>query len=295
MEILIRKILKSPTFLAQTTNQQQVILNIIEETGEITREDISKLILEGVEKEKSDVEITKIGQFLNSLDYNTFLTFILSTEIRGQHLITLCGSSKKLNEYCNRSFQLENVKGGLVGQSQDQYLFRLLLNRMRVPISRGKTPRQTYIEKIIGGKVWGFGNNTFGQAGIRLPDQSFSGADFYNIIKIPTIIPDLDDIIQVSSGDYHSLALNNLGKVWVFGHNTSGELGLGDAPHHNQERHGLTLNPYLKDIIQVSASNFSLCLDKNGQVWVGTERGRRTKPQNGLQTRDPTAFRPLLS
>jgi alpha-tubulin suppressor-like RCC1 family protein len=261
---LVRKILESPTFLTQTTDQQQVILKILEETGEITRDDIGKLIEERLKEEQLNQEISKIGKFLNGLDYNTFLTFILSTEIRGQHLITLCSSSKKLNEFCNRAFQLENVKGGLVGQSQDQYLFRLLLDRMRIPISRGKTPRQTYLEKTIGGKVIAFGNNTFGQLGIRLPDQSFSGENFYNVVSIPTVVPDLENIVQVSAGDFHSLALDNQGRVWGFGHNSNGELGLGKE---HVDRHGLTLNPYLKDIIQVSASDFSLCLDKNGRVW----------------------------
>jgi alpha-tubulin suppressor-like RCC1 family protein len=37
--------------------------------------------------------------------------------------------------------------------------------------------------------------------------------------KFQAFLPSLKDIIQVSTGSYHSLALNNLGQIFSFGSN----------------------------------------------------------------------------
>jgi alpha-tubulin suppressor-like RCC1 family protein len=42
--------------------------------------------------------------------------------------------------------------------------------------------------------------------------------DFYRR-STPTIIPELSNIVQIDSGGYHTLALNNIGKVYSFGSN----------------------------------------------------------------------------
>ena len=305
---LVRQILRSKIFLSSDINQQQLILNKILETGQITREDLVTLInQESIKQESTEQESDKLRTFLNSLDYNTFITFVTTGNIRGQHLITLCDTSKKLNEYCNRSFQLRDVKGDLVGKTQSQYLFRLLLDKMNIPIGIGKTPRQTYIERTIGGQVLGFGDDSYGQLGLRytvrynsdpFPIENMTdiiqisaggshslcldnkgkvwafGSNLYgqlgrysdqNKTYIPTLIPDMINIIQIDAGGFSSLCLDNQGRVWSFGHNAFGQLGLGD----NIDRNTPTLVPNLNNIIQVCAGgNHSLCLDKHGKVWT---------------------------
>jgi len=75
----------------------------------------------------------------------------------------------------------------------------------------------------------------------------------------------LQNIIQVCAGEYHSLCLDNQGRVWSFGYNSNfGQLGLGDLIDRNIP----TLISTLENIIQVSVGDdYSLCLDDKGKVW----------------------------
>ncbi len=72
------------------------------------------------------------------------------------------------------------------------------------------------------------------------------------------------------------VALDNLGKVWAWGTNTSGELGLGKTS--NLELPSQV--PNLRNIVDIAAgSGFSLALDKDGNVWAW---GNNSKGQLGL-------------
>jgi len=270
----VREILRSPLFLQQSIDEQQAILDKILETGEITRQELFNVISQEEARLRQPTElenrqpekINRDAQLLNSLDYNTFLTFILTGNIKGKHLITLCNTSRKLNEYCNRSFQPLNNQGQGYGQAQSQWLFRLLLDRMGIPLLFGRTPKQTYIDKTIGGRVLAFGENETGQSGL--------GRIFR--VNVPTIIPDLEDnIIQVNAGSNFSLCLTNKGNVWGFGNNALGQLAIMGG--------GTKLTPDLiwdsGNIIQVS-SGFShfLFLDTQGRVWGNNIGGNGLGP-----------------
>jgi len=256
---LVRQILRSKDFLALTLDQQQATLNEVLRTGEITREELFKIIGEEVVRSKQIQETKELASNLEKLDYQTFLTIVLTGDIRGEKLLALCSGSPKLNEFCNRSFQLLNNQGVPAGPPQNQYLFRLLLDKKGIPIPLDKTPRKVYIEKSIGGKVLGFGSNYYGELGI--------GGHVTETRIIPVEIPNLDNIIQVSAGDYYSLCLNSQGEVWVFGINRSGQLGLEDVNILNV-RKPVKVEFKVK-IIQVSAGvNHCLYLDERNRVWV---------------------------
>lgn len=82
------------------------------------------------------------------------------------------------------------------------------------------------------GKVYGFGNNKYGQ--LKLDDD---------IINFPTQIPKLNNIIKISAGNRHFLALDKNGKVYS------------------------SKNIELNDIDDIYAGNdYSLFLDKNGNI-----------------------------
>jgi alpha-tubulin suppressor-like RCC1 family protein len=67
----------------------------------------------------------------------------------------------------------------------------------------------------------------------------------------------LNNIIEVSAGQDHSLCLDNQGQVWEFGFNADGQLAIDSKiANINIPR----LNPTLKNIFQISANNASLCL-----------------------------------
>jgi len=254
---LVRKILQSSKYASQSANKKREIWSEIFRTGQVNQADLRKLITEEEERSKKQQTVNKqqtdqpIVKFLNSLDYNGFINFVVTGNIRGEKLLALCSGSEKLNAYCNQSLQVRNAQGKAVGQPQDQYLFRLLLQNMRIPIPFGKTPRKTYIDKTVGGVVLAFGYNRGGELGLGHNEV---------VVYQPTQIPSLNNIVQVSQSG-PTLFLDNQGRVWVTGLDNGGQLGLGD----HLDRNIPTLNPYLKNIVQVSGS---LCLDNQGKVWA---------------------------
>lgn len=72
------------------------------------------------------------------------------------------------------------------------------------------------------GKVWSWGLNNFGQAGH--PEEAGAGAT----IETPTHAEFFDDkkVVQIASGNHHSLALTADGEIYVFGEMNFYQLGL---------------------------------------------------------------------
>ena len=208
--------------------------------------------------EKERTEKKKFGdlkRLFNDVNYDTFLSIVLLGGLRGAHLIAVINSSKKLREYGNRDFYLNNQKGESVCY-YDQYLFRLLLGKKGIPIPFNKTPKQTYIEKTIGGTVWGFGYSGAGQLGLSKNNQ-------LNTI-VPEKLPCINNIIQVACGSEHSVCLDNKGQVWGFGYNLCGQLGNTILSIYSP-----TLISQLSNIIQVACGFASTyCLDNKGRVWA---------------------------
>ena len=71
-------------------------------------------------------------------------------------------------------------------------------------------------------KVWAWGKNEFGQLGNNTTTHS----------SMPVLVKKgettyLTDIVYIDAGFEHSLAIDKDGNIWVWGRNTSGELGQG--------------------------------------------------------------------
>ena len=108
--------------------------------------------------------------------------------------------------------------------------------------------------------VWTWGYNTSGQLGTdTTPDTA-----------IPTKVVGADgtgylsDVIAVSGGDEHSLALKNDGTVWAFGDNGQGQLGDGTFTLSGipVQVSGLT------DVVAIEANSYqSFALKSDGTVW----------------------------
>ncbi len=128
------------------------------------------------------------------------------------------------------------------------------------------------------GTVWGLGNNEYGQLGHQ------NGRDSY---YSPVKVPDIKNVIKISAGVVHSMALKNDGTVWAWGLNSNGELG--DGTYEDSSFPVKVKN--LSDVIQISAGEFfSLALRNDGTVWAwgdnysgnlgnGTEKNDTNKPQ----------------
>ncbi|RCW42391.1 stalk domain-containing protein [Paenibacillus prosopidis] len=107
------------------------------------------------------------------------------------------------------------------------------------------------------GTVWAVGGNEHGQLG--------NGKQSQDLVKEPIQVQDLADMIAVSAGDDHSLALRKDGTVWAWGGNENGQLG--SDPGRN------SLKPVrvngLPSVVAVSAGQYqSAALGNGGEVWI---------------------------
>lgn len=101
-----------------------------------------------------------------------------------------------------------------------------------------------------------FGQNLYGQMGFG----------DYTPRLTPTLIPNINEITQVSAGYQHILLLTNNSQVYVSGDNYNGELGMNDTIN---QRLTITLNPYLNNIIQVCAGkSYSVVITTTSQIYV---------------------------
>ena len=82
-----------------------------------------------------------------------------------------------------------------------------------------------------------------------------------NKYVIPTVIPDVKDIISISAGTRYSLLLRCDGKVHTFGHNDYGQMGTNSIENN--------LVNSLTNIVQLSAGyKHSIALTDDKQVYT---------------------------
>lgn len=113
------------------------------------------------------------------------------------------------------------------------------------------------------GYLLAWGRNSNGQLGHGTKDS------YYH--HTPKVIKDLDHMIDVAAGWFHSLGLERDGTVWAWGGNYKGQLGDNTVLERStpvQVRGPKGGNMFLENIIKIGAgSDFSVALDKFGKVW----------------------------
>jgi parallel beta-helix repeat protein len=135
------------------------------------------------------------------------------------------------------------------------------------------------------GRVYTWGNNGAGDVsgyGGRLGDGTTHDACTPVLVKAgaqSSTNTYLENIIAISAGESHCMALDANGCVWTWGDNTYGEIGNGKTPSNYYPNPCSELVPvkvvgfdgvgYLKDIVYISAGYWSsLAVDKSGTVWM---------------------------
>ena len=120
------------------------------------------------------------------------------------------------------------------------------------------------------GSVWSWGYNKNGELG-RGDSTDICGSSATEPDCILDIgqVDHLTDIVSVSAGYSHTLALRSDGTVWAFGSNNDGELGHGDTNSTTEPVQVLWDGNQPVTITQISAgSNFSCALDEQGRLWA---------------------------
>lgn len=114
------------------------------------------------------------------------------------------------------------------------------------------------------GTVWSFGCNKYGQlgnGGIRNVETN----------SVPRIVEGVADIVQVSAGFRHSLALNKDGTVMAWGHNEFGEIG---GKREVKESPVPVKVEGIGDVQDLVAGyDYSLAIKKDGSLWGWGKNG----------------------
>jgi len=123
------------------------------------------------------------------------------------------------------------------------------------------------------GTVWAWGGNDRGQLGIGTTSEDEYSSPM-QVVGGAASGTYLTDIIAISAGGGHSIALRSDGTVWAWGRNGESQLGIGATsedvhPSPVQVVGGEAGGTYLTDIIAISAGHgHTLALRADGTVWV---------------------------
>jgi alpha-tubulin suppressor-like RCC1 family protein len=135
----------------------------------------------------------------------------------------------------------------------------------------------TSMALMTDGTVWAWGENTYGQVGDnKAADPTKSPAQVHG----PGNVGLLTDVVAISEGRYHSLALKSDGTVWSWGRNNNGQLGNNSAPTESDtpvQVHGVGDSGFLSGVVAISTGNyFSVALRADGTVvaWGQNDNGQ---------------------
>ena len=129
------------------------------------------------------------------------------------------------------------------------------------------------------GTVWSWGDNSYRQLGTN--DTNWAQVT-------PAPVMGLTNVVAITGGAYHSLALKDDGTAWSWGKNSQGCLGNGTSSG-NQTAPGQVIN--LNHIIAVAAGNsHSLALKSDETVWSW---GDNSAGQLGINTSSGRSLSPV--
>ncbi|AET66235.1 putative cell wall binding protein [Desulfosporosinus orientis DSM 765] len=127
------------------------------------------------------------------------------------------------------------------------------------------------------GNVWAWGDNSEGQLGQGDVDT--------NPVVSPVKVKGLTDVISVSAGGVHALALKADGTVWAWGNNEYDQLGVEQSSPITLPRQ----IDSLQNIVGIAAGlESNLALDNQGQVWAwGGNEYQQVNNTDDLKISDP--------
>ncbi|MDD5529694.1 MAG: FlgD immunoglobulin-like domain containing protein [bacterium] len=124
--------------------------------------------------------------------------------------------------------------------------------------------------------VWAWGTNSEGELGI--------GSSDFTPHSTPVQTLNLTNIIAISAGTMHSLALKSDSTVWAWGDNSYGEIG--DNTNGNKRDQPVRTN-LLTNVIAIAAGmQYSLALKSDDTVWAWGNNGCGELGDNSTTDRD---------
>ncbi|MGB9864341.1 MAG: RCC1 domain-containing protein [Candidatus Saccharicenans sp.] len=133
------------------------------------------------------------------------------------------------------------------------------------------------------GKVWAWGNNSYGQLGNGEIRDKFPYGE-----PIPNQVKNLSDIVAIAAGEGFSLALDCEGRLYAWGLNTNGQLGIDNKNPQNLQSLNIIPYPLQVEIPAVktiaAGAKHVVVLDANGSVWTfgSDSRGQLGDGRGGI-------------
>jgi alpha-tubulin suppressor-like RCC1 family protein len=121
------------------------------------------------------------------------------------------------------------------------------------------------------GTIFTWGDNTYGQLGIG---TNGTGTNQKNPVQVKMADGNfLTNIIGISGGANHSIALKNDGTVWTWGYNNCGQLGIGISGSGTDQKFPVQVKfkdgTPLTGIVAISGGgNHTIALKSDGTVWT---------------------------
>lgn len=116
------------------------------------------------------------------------------------------------------------------------------------------------------GTVWIWGSSNEGKLGndIYVASEGLT----INTVCYPVQAVDLTDVVSVSAGATHIMALKKDGTVWGWGHNYDGQVGNGNTDNIGKPVQAVGLT----DVVDVSAGSYkTMAVKSDGTVWAWGE------------------------
>ena len=111
------------------------------------------------------------------------------------------------------------------------------------------------------GNVWTWGYNGYGQLG--------DGTNTKRNTPVAVNKPDgVEKFTQITTGWYHTVAIDEDGDIWTWGNNEYGQLGNGTSGSYKKTPVAVNKEQGLKTAVQVAAgAEHTVALDSQGSIW----------------------------
>lgn len=151
----------------------------------------------------------------------------------------------------------------------------------------------THDPRLGNNVVWSWGECSVGSLGHRYPADVSEGSSHRMSVEQPRMIAGLRrlDIVQVAFGERHFAALTSLGRVYLWGNNERGRLGV--LPHQAVVSVPTLLDTNLRFKAVACVDGGVLALSRDGVLWVW---GKNSSGSLGLPVGEPPVYarpRPL--
>lgn len=153
-----------------------------------------------------------------------------------------------------------DVGSEMLGISIDSGNYEVLQNQINSS-SKIVGGRNFFVALSADGKVYGWGNNGYGQ---------LAQGDTTN--RTSPVYMNIDNVVDIAAGYFYTVAVKADGTVWTVGYNSDGELGYGDTAHKyefvqvkNPEGDGELRN--IKSVVADYATTYAVTYDGDVYAW----------------------------